>query len=140
MQFIIALIVIWALWKFRDNILGALYSRYRSSTKGGHNALTFTLSAILTGLSDRERIVFRDNIDHIYRAIKKIKGHRTEVDVRYIETLLHRAQAYSNLSDEVMAVFRKTFGIISEAATKAPANLENELTVEQIYMFLKDNI
>lgn len=140
MQLFIAIAVIWGLWVFRDNILETLYSRFRSSRKDGHNALTYTLSAVLAGLTDHERIVFRDNIDHIYRAIKKIKGYSKEVDVREIESLLNRAQGHAKVSQETMNVFKKTFKIISESASQAPSNLESELTVERIYIFLKDNI
>lgn len=140
MQVLFILAVVWGLIYYRNEILGALYSKFRSSKKDGHNALTYTLSSIRTQLTDHERIVFRDNVDHLFRAIKRTKGFKYEVDVRYLGSLLHRAEAHSKLSASVMETFTKTFKIISEAAETAPGNLEFELSVNQIYIFLKDNI
>lgn len=140
MQIILLLVTIYVLYRYGNRIITSVYGGLKSRQKNEYNALSFSLSAVLEKVTDRERILFRDNIDYLYRSLKKIRGHYKTLDLREITIIVRRADGVMKADTEVAAAILKVFEIIEKTARTAPPNLEAELTLDQIYIFLKDNI
>jgi hypothetical protein len=140
MPFLLALTLIILVIMFRGKIVAFLYGRLKSRHPTDLTALSFTLGNILTELTDRERILFRDNIDKVFKAFRSRHFYLRECDVCFITEAYARIAPSVSLADEPKAAIVKVFEIIAKTATKAPSNLRRELTVDEIYIFLKENI
>lgn len=140
MQLIALLVCIYLIYRYSSQIKLRLFGYMKSDPKVIYNSLSFSLSAVLEALSDRERILFRDSVDSFYRALVKTRGSHQKIDVRNITTLSHRADGLISVSPEAWLAITKTLSTIEDTAKKAPGNLESQLTLDQIYIFLKDHI
>lgn len=132
--------IVWLFWKYGNHIFQVIFGSLKSRQKMDYNALSYSLSAVLETLTPQERILFRDSIDALYRSLKKIRGRYNKVDVRNVTVLYSRADGVLNATPEAKEAIRKTLELIEKSAKLAPPNLESELSLDQIYIFLKDNI
>lgn len=140
MQIILIAFVIYVLYRYGNRIITSVYGGLKSRQKNEYNALSFSLSAVLQQMTDRERILFRDNVDYLYRSLKSIRGHYKTINLREVSIIVRRADGVMKAENEASQAIMKAFTIIEQSAKQAPPNLEAELTLDQIYIFLKDNI
>lgn len=142
MQFIVLLLLVYVVWKFRKSIFRTLTAKASSARYNDSNILEFCLGGVLTQLTDRERILFRDNFDLVYRRFTKVRLSAQSIDITRVSVLADVSEAFnqSEINEEAAQAIQRTLGLIEETAKKAPQNYERHLSVSQIYLFLKESI
>ena len=142
MQFIVLLLLVYVVWKFRKSIFRTLTAKASSARYNDSNILEFCLGGVLTQLTDRERILFRDNFDLVYRRFTKVRLSAQSIDITRVSVLADVSEAFnqSEINEEAAQAIQRTLVLIEETAKKAPQNYERHLSVSQIYLFLKESI
>lgn len=141
MQFIIFLIVIYLVWCYR----GRIYTVIVASSKSRVNVaiLDYCLGLILSDLNSDERVIFRDNVDLIYRGFNRYRLGNQTVDLSQLNVFLDTVNLfnYKDVTPEAKATLQKVFGLVESAAKTAPKSYQKrDLSINEIYVFLKENI
>lgn len=135
--------VIYIVFKLRDKISNG-WSWLASGSKGvkhtpKSDTMIYSLGNIISNLSDRERIVFRDQIDGFYNfssgAIKP-----SNFSYLVLPGLVETYAIKNTVSAETKETLNKVFGLMIEAINTSPSRYSREVSLKEIYDSLKENI
>lgn len=139
-QLIVAILLIYLWFKFKDIIIGKLDDVKGSwGNQETDRTLNYIYGATFLKLTTDDRIIFRDHIESFYDSVKKRKlegAYLNEIADLFTTYKQHQSQP----SQEAVDTMAKVFGLFRDALKAAPGSYTKDITVKHTYLFFKNKI
>ncbi len=134
-QVIGIIVVLYFCIKFSDKIK----SYWKTNNDTENSLLIFSLHSILSSLTDRQRILIRDNIDGVFDSYGK-NNTGNAIDHLVMIQLIPLTYLSTIQDPETKEAITKLFNLLSSTFSDAPSSYKENLTVSELHAFIKDKI